>query len=813
MFLKPTNIFKRHWKTLAILVLCLSIPFLLISYIVYNVNEEIFFEQKGNNLLSFARVLEGQLPEGGYNQLLEEADMLSAPRESQIEALNLALKDITDSIAAVSEGLGVGFYSRDLDAILTYGPSAEYSATIGMSIAPDHPGRTVMATNKPGVSRGTMVRGNIMNAMYPIERGGEVIGYIWANELVSDLERTLRQASLLIFGLLAADCVLMIAFIVIFLRRVIRVEQESQAAISQALDESRHLDHLMYLVNGAVSSLLQADGDSFEAALQECMQKMSAAFEVDQVSIWRYTGIPATEGREYALSARWTGKPKSPTDNAFPTYTEDQLSAFYTRFDLRKRLAEKQSVKLSPADFSTDELFPIANLNYLSILAIPVFLQEDFWGFVSFTNFHNDYSITDAEETVVFSGSLLMANAIARNDMMKKLVQAREEALSGTRAKSAFLASMSHEIRTPMNAIIGMATIGKTAATCERKDYAFDKIDVASNHLMDVINAVLDISKIESGKLEISPTTFDFHRMIERVKDVFGHRMAESGQNFLTNIDPAIPSTLVADDQVLTQVIINLLSNASKFTPSGGTITLSAQVLETEDESIRIQVNVSDTGIGIAPDKQDRIFKAFEQAENSTTRKYGGTGLGLAISKNIIELMGGRIWLESELGKGSTFSFFITAGLCPLQEFNVAVISDDSDVSTGTIDDFSDHHVLLAEDVDINREIFQVLLEPTNLSIDCAENGLEAVRMFSENPDRYDLIFMDVQMPELDGYGAATQIRALDLPNAKTIPIIAATANVFKEDVDRCLAAGMNSHVGKPLMLDEVLRALRKYLM
>ena len=517
---------------------------------------------------------------------------------------------------------------------------------------------------------------------------------------------------------------------------------------------------------------------------------------------------------------------------------------------------------------------------------------------------------------------------------------ARNKSDAENRHKSAFLANMSHEIRTPMNAIIGMTTIGKSASDSIRKDYCFTKIEDASNHLLGVINDILDMSKIEANKFELAPVEFELEKMLRRVVNVVNFRIDEKQQKFSVHIDRAIPRVLIGDDQRIAQVITNLLGNAVKFTPEKGVISLTVRLTGKENDTCTIQVSVSDTGIGITPEQQEKIFNSFEQAESSTTRKYGGTGLGLAISKSIVEMMGGAMWVQSEPGKGSVFTFTIqvqrgsegkSALLSPdinLSNVRIMAVDDDSDVlkyfleitqSFGIMCDiaisgekalqlvdqkggyhiyfidwkmpvmdgiqlareiktrvsensivimisavewsavadeakaagvdkflskplfpstiaevinecmgvdkrdlekshaadiagiFAGRRILLAEDVEINREIVLTLFEPTKLEIDCAENGAEAVRKFSEAPLKYDMIFMDIQMPEMDGYDATRRIRALNIPQAKTIPIIAMTANVFREDVERCLKAGMDDHVGKPVDFNEVLTKLRTY--
>jgi CheY-like chemotaxis protein/nitrogen-specific signal transduction histidine kinase len=533
---------------------------------------------------------------------------------------------------------------------------------------------------------------------------------------------------------------------------------------------------------------------------------------------------------------------------------------------------------------------------------------------------------------VIFAAVLMII--LIRIDMAKNKSD-RE-----SKYKSAFLANMSHEIRTPMNAIIGMTTIGKSADSIERKDYCLNKIEDASNHLLGVINDILDMSKIEANKFELVNEEFNFEKMLQRVVNVVNFRVDEKHQKLTVHIDKNIPRFVIGDDQRVAQVITNLLGNAVKFTPENGSITLDTRLLEEADGEYNLQISVSDTGIGLTPEQQQRIFMSFEQAESSTTRKYGGTGLGLSISKTIVELMGGDIRVESESGKGSAFTFNIRVkgssrvheGLLDsdvnLSNVRIMAVDDDKDilnyfseivegfgvgccdiatsgeealgmvVNNGeyniyfvdwrmpimdgielasklkkkasaksvvimitaaewtsieteakragvdkflskplfpsaildTIKEcicvdrqqmeaahndikgiFEGRKILLAEDVEINREIVLALLEPTSVKIDCAENGLEAVKMFEKTPD-YDMVLMDVQMPVMDGYEATKHIRALNIPEAKTTRIIAMTANVFRDDIERCHDVGMNNHIGKPLDFEEVVEKLREYM-
>ena len=382
--------------------------------------------------------------------------------------------------------------------------------------------------------------------------------------------------------------------------------------------------------------------------------------------------------------------------------------------------------------------------------------------------------------------------------------RARELAERSSKSKSEFLAHMSHEIRTPMNAIIGMTGIGMASDSIDKKDDSFHKINNASKHLLGVINNILDMSKIEANKFELSISEFYFREMMDHVISINGMRVTEKEQDFIIDIDSSIPAVIEADEQHLAQVITNLLSNASKFTPKNGTITLRAESIAALEPSCKIRFTVKDTGIGISEEQQRNLFNPYEQADGRISGKFGGTGLGLSISKSIIELMGGKIWIESEIGKGASFIFEIA-----VQAREGSTIEDKSEIDKQDVRGiFQGHRMLIAEDVDINREIISTILEDTGIEIDFAVNGLEAVKRFEAAPNDYELILMDIHMPEMDGYAATRVIRS----NGYEVPIIAMTANVFREDIERCLEAGMNGHLGKPVDIVEVISTMKKYL-
>ena len=525
-------------------------------------------------------------------------------------------------------------------------------------------------------------------------------------------------------------------------------------------------------------------------------------------------------------------------------------------------------------------------------------------------------------------------------DIIRERTAMLEHAIEASKAKSDFLSSMSHEIRTPMNAIIGMVGIGRASTDMERKEYCLSRIDDASKHLLGIINDILDISKIEAGKFQLSYEEFIFEKMIQKVIGIISFRADEKRHRLTVYIDKRIPYNIIGDDQRISQVIANLTTNAIKFTPEGKSIRIEAHFVREEDEDLVVRIAVIDEGIGLSEVQQATLFRTFQQADKSTSRKYGGTGLGLAISKHIVEAMGGKIWVESELGLGATFAFtfktrqgvrqwrnpllsdismseirllvvdderetlesfinitqqlevacdvamnasealqmienkrydicfidwalpdidgielsrrikkaddsgkpvivlfsatewydieheaievgvtrflpkpfFIsTIAECINKCLTLAVNAED-EANTGEIVSFKGHCLLLAEDLEINREIVMAILEPTQLEIVCAEDGAQAVKAFSDNPGRFELILMDVQMPVMDGYEATRQIRKLDYPEAKKIPIMAMTANVFREDIEKCLESGMSDHIGKPLDTDELLIKLKRYL-
>ncbi len=383
--------------------------------------------------------------------------------------------------------------------------------------------------------------------------------------------------------------------------------------------------------------------------------------------------------------------------------------------------------------------------------------------------------------------------------------EAREAAESANRAKSEFLANMSHEIRTPLNAITGMAHLLRRSGLNPLQMTQLDKLEAAGHHLLEIINAILDLSKIEAGKLQLEETTVDVQQIVSNVSTLLSAQLQARHLPLRSEI-AALPGPLLGDRTRLQQALLNYVGNAIKFTEHGQ-ITVRIRAEANDGETALLRFEVEDTGVGIEPDALDRLFRAFEQADNSTTRRYGGTGLGLTITRNLARLMGGDAGVSSTPGVGSTFWF--TARLRQQQQADrTSATSDSTDCEIRLSRDFAGSRILLVDDEPINREIALVLLEDVGLIADAAEDGVSAVRMAAAQP--YDLIIMDMQMPRLGGLEATRQILAQ--ARERQPAIIAMTANAFAEDRQRCLDAGMRDFISKPIAPDSFFATLLHWL-
>ena len=642
-------------RIITILLLFMTVSLIGTWFVVRYMSQQIISSEKSNKLLLTARLLDFQLGDRSYDDILIENGAENLPREEQIAVLSKVLSDLGDSLTEVYPDIGVGYYSLQHDAILTYAPSEQYKATIGVSIAQEHPGRIVMQNNEAMVRVGSMVRGNIMNAMQPLVRNGRVIGYTWANELTSSIEKEYRNISngILIF---------MFVFYIFSIGMAVALSKRSMRDLENIIKGVRVLRYDLSC------PIPKADGDLGEV--------------IDSIN---------------AMAA-------------------DMLKA-----------------------------------------------EED----------HK---------------ALLLAEA-------------------ANLAQKDFLSRMSHEIRTPMNGVLGMTQLAKNAKTDTQRLEYLGKIHTSASLLLGIINDILDVSKIDAGKMQIEEQPFKPTDIIDNILDLITPRVDEKNLDLIISVDDSVPKTVVGDSLRVSQTLFNIVGNAVKFTLEGS-ISLNVSAKKVSESSLRLNFEVRDTGIGMDEEQKKVIFNSFIQADSSTARKFGGSGLGLSISRALVELMGGEIQVTSEVGKGSEFSFYVTVS----EYKGDGILEIDEHVSVVQNQRYDGFSLLLVEDIEINQEIAKTILEDMGFKVDTADNGREGVGAAVRK--HYDLIFMDIRMPVMDGIEATREIRRIERENISMsrVPIIAMTANAMQEDKDNARDAGMDGHISKPLDIGEIYKILYEKL-
>jgi PAS domain S-box-containing protein len=416
--------------------------------------------------------------------------------------------------------------------------------------------------------------------------------------------------------------------------------------------------------------------------------------------------------------------------------------------------------------------------------------------------------VTWAECRITYNNKVLFLNISdisPQKSYEQDLIKSKEAADKARKLKEEFLASMSHELRTPVNGIIGLTAMLRKTELDEQQGKVIDLLEVSSQSLLGVINDVLDISKIEAGKFSIIHKPSQVRQTIQSVFDLLKYKADEQGIELILDVDDHLPETLLLDSLRLNQILLNLLSNAIKFTEFGF-VKLQVSVVQRINDNVRVKFNVIDSGIGIAPDRLNKIFDSFEQAEPDTITKYGGTGLGLTIVKRLVELKGGELTVTSDLGQGSTFSFtnWYKVVEKALQPPTVSIVEQ------GQLESFADVSVLIAEDNLVNQFMLSKMLKDWNVNVEIVENGHKVIDRLNKN--NYDLILMDTHMPELNGYQTAKHIRINFEEPKRSVPIISLSAATFEHEQQQALSAGMNDVLSKPFKPHQLHEKMKRLL-
>jgi signal transduction histidine kinase/CheY-like chemotaxis protein len=590
-------------------------------------------------------------------------------------------------------------------------------------------------------------------------------------------------------------------------------------------ETQRQHNNLLHTVNNVAASLLQAEVDEFENALLRCMGMMGEAVSADRVYIWKNH---IKNSKLYCTQLyEWSEGSEPQQDSKYTidiSYNEDVPG-------WEEILANRQCVNGLVRDMHASAQAQLTPQDILSILIVPIFIREQFWGFVGFDDCHRERIFTENEESILRSGSLLIAHAMLRNELTlslrstaTELKTALEDTQAASRAKSEFLATMSHEIRTPMNAIIGITQIQLQKGNLpDEYRTALEKIFSSGNSLLGIINDILDLSKIETGKMELNPAEYDVPGMINDAVQLNIVRIGSKPIDFTLDVDENLPVKLYGDELRLKQILNNLLSNAIKYTEAGR-VKLSVSHLP-QGEDVTLRFSVADTGQGIKSEDRDRLFSEYLRFNAMANRATEGTGLGLNITKKLIEMMDGAINVESEYGKGSVFTVTVLQKAVEAPDGGPAIgaeiaqnlrnftfVGGRQTVNLQVAREPMPYgSVLVVDDVDTNLYVAEGLLSPYKLKIETANSGfaaIEKVQAADGSGNTYDIIFMDHMMPKMDGIETTEKLRAMGYTGV----IVALTANALTGNDEMFARHGFDGFIPKPIDVRHLNEVLNKFI-
>ncbi|MCL2053855.1 MAG: ATP-binding protein [Oscillospiraceae bacterium] len=584
-------------------------------------------------------------------------------------------------------------------------------------------------------------------------------------------------------------------------------EKSVRLAASEMLRESdkqreRHLEFTQ-MVNDTAAILLASDSESHIDAIHRSMERFCQKLDASRIYLWENFRKENDDKLYFKVKYRWVGKGVQKMDVTPEFSYQDALPGW-------PDILSQHGVVNGPiCDLPVHERATLNRFNMKSILCVPIFIEDEFWGFVGIDDSFKSRVFAESEEQALRSWGLIVVGSVIRKSISDKLKDALNAAEVANRAKSEFLANMSHEIRTPMNSIMGFAELALDAPgsdiTPQVKDF-LRKITENTKWLLNIINDILDISKIESGKIELERVPFDLYEIFSRCRSVILPGIKGKGLDLRVYAEPLPGKKMLGDPVRLYQILMNLLSNSVKFTDIG-MVKLSSSIKSADNESANVYFEVKDSGIGMNSEQLEKIFEPFIQADSSTTRNYGGTGLGLSITTSLVEMMGGKLNVESAPNLGCTFSFELVFDTVEAPH-GAAESKGFSMVEKPRFEGLT----LVCDDNPMNREVICEHLKRAGLSAEAAENGkvgVEAVkRRIQKGEKPFDLIFMDIFMPVMDGIEAAAKILEL---NTGT-PIVATTANIMVNELEKYRKCGMPDCLGKPFTSQELWQILLKYL-